>query len=244
MAGLGGGEAGDLLQLVEMAALDLLELGGLVGEVALAVVEGLLAALELAQLRLDRLHLAQRLLLHADDLLAAGAQLGLGVGAHPVGVSGRRRPGVGRRRRFGRGRRGLRGSGASVGLRGAPQRPAAATAGGGAWPFEDAPLGEGAVNGAAGGSPSSRGRIQGGSHDRISIGCPSPARVPGIRRGGEPFFHHRRGGVQVAWVKGGKKTPHMKSSTRRKFRKQATNHPARRGSKRAQASGAARRIAS
>ena len=46
-------------------------------EVALAVVERLAPALELAQLRVDRLRLPQRPLLHARDLLAAGAQLDL-----------------------------------------------------------------------------------------------------------------------------------------------------------------------
>ncbi len=75
LARLGGAEAGYPLQLAQVLALCLLELGGAVLEVSLAVVERLVAPLQLAQLGLHRLQLAQRPLLHADDLGPTQVQL-------------------------------------------------------------------------------------------------------------------------------------------------------------------------
>ena len=90
LLGLRDREAGDLLELAALDLLRALELVELLLEVSLAVVERLAAALELGELDVDRLGVSQRLLLHARDLRAAGAQLlGRGVVGRVRGRRGR-----------------------------------------------------------------------------------------------------------------------------------------------------------
>ena len=83
---LRGAEAGEPLELAPLDPLCLLELLGLLGEVALAVLERLRATLEVGALDRQRLGLAQGALLHPRDLLAPGAKLVAGAGAVRAGA--------------------------------------------------------------------------------------------------------------------------------------------------------------
>ena len=92
LLGLRGAEAGEPLQLAALDPLCLLELLGLLGEVALAVAERLRAPVDVGALDGKRLGLAQGALLHPRDLLAAGSEL-VGDGAvRGRGRGGRTRP--------------------------------------------------------------------------------------------------------------------------------------------------------
>ncbi len=93
-------EPGDALQLAPLDPLCLLELLGLLDEVALAVLQRLQTALDVGSLDGERLGLQQRPLLHPGDLLAPGAELvgGPGDGAvarRPALRLGRTRLGIG-----------------------------------------------------------------------------------------------------------------------------------------------------
>ena len=72
---LGRAQTGEALELTALNALRLFQVLGLLDQVALTVLEHLLAALELRALDGDRVGLAQGTLLHPRDLLAPGAEL-------------------------------------------------------------------------------------------------------------------------------------------------------------------------
>jgi len=86
LLGLRGAESGDALELAQVLALALLEQLALVVELAVAVVEPVVAATQLGQLDVDRLLLGDHALLDADDLAATLEQLRL----HLVADQGRR----------------------------------------------------------------------------------------------------------------------------------------------------------
>ncbi len=100
LLGLGRAQTRDLLQLPPLYALGSLQLVSLLLDVALSVLQRLRSALELRDLNLDRLRLAQRMLLHPRDLRPPGAQLlrctriGLHLGGRRRWLD-RRRGGVG-----------------------------------------------------------------------------------------------------------------------------------------------------
>ncbi len=76
---LAGAEPRHSLELAYLRLLGLLEAFRVLVEVALAVLEGLLAVIDVAQAQVHRLLLGAQTLLQARQLLAAGAQVGLEV---------------------------------------------------------------------------------------------------------------------------------------------------------------------
>src|SRR3954454_6452779 len=77
LARLGGAQPAEALQLADLALLGLLHALGLMLEIARAVFQRALLALELGQTHVQRLLLRQQALLDACDLVAAGTQLAL-----------------------------------------------------------------------------------------------------------------------------------------------------------------------
>ena len=91
LLGLRCAQTGDPLELAQVLALAFLEQLALVVELAVAVVEPLLAPAQLGQLGVDRLLLGDHSFLDADDLAAALEQVGLEFVAGHGGRRGDRR---------------------------------------------------------------------------------------------------------------------------------------------------------